>query len=302
MPTCYVPFELLSLDGLSPRPNRGRPRLVIEENGRSFVYLPVIGALPGSRRQQSESLKAKEIACVACPDGIELGPQPVLNNGGLSFKPLGVSEPLPGTVAECLAVGAVFDAEVPQIRNHPSYSGETVEIHTGAYHATKEWVRICGEDFRILHIASHAFVNNAFPGFSGIVLHGCLGAEAKERILYQYELQTLNLETEMITLSCCSTAEGEYGRGEGVLGLSQSLWLAGARSSVTTLWEVSDEFTKELMVDFYTNLKQGMDRDVSLAEAKRRAISRGISPFHWAQFVFSGDWRPLYPKRRRQGQ
>ena len=83
------------------------------------------------------------------------------------------------------------------------------------------------------------------------------------------------------TLSGCDTGLGRFSDGEGHLGFSQALFLAGARSLVLSLWKVDDASTALLMTRFYENLLgegsvQSMSKAEALAEAKRWL--RGLGP------------------------
>jgi CHAT domain-containing protein len=68
----------------------------------------------------------------------------------------------------------------------------------------------------------------------------------------------------------------QYQGGEGYLGFSQALFLAGARTVVLSQWKVDDTATALLMQRFYQNLlgqRSGLDRPLpkaaALAEAKQ---------------------------------
>jgi CHAT domain-containing protein len=59
-----------------------------------------------------------------------------------------------------------------------------------------------------------------------------------------------------VTLSACDTGLGRTTQGQGVLGLQQAFAAAGARTLVTSLWQVDDVATVILMEEFYRNLWQ----------------------------------------------
>ena len=71
---------------------------------------------------------------------------------------------------------------------------------------------------------------------------------------------------------------------------------AGAESQVISLWKVSDDATKDLMINYYTRLNQGEGRSLALHNAQRDMLSKDYGhPYYWAAFIPAGDWRPLNP-------
>jgi CHAT domain-containing protein/Tfp pilus assembly protein PilF len=119
-------------------------------------------------------------------------------------------------------------------------------------------------------------------------------------ILTALEASGLNLwGTKLVVLSACDTGVGEVRNGEGVYGLRRAFVLAGAESLVMSLWPVSDYTTRELMTNYYRNLKQGMGRGESLRQVQLDMLKRNpkLHPFYWANFIQSGEWANLDGKR-----
>ncbi|MBD2040906.1 CHAT domain-containing protein [Microcoleus sp. FACHB-672] len=56
---------------------------------------------------------------------------------------------------------------------------------------------------------------------------------------------------------------------------------------MASLWSVEDTSTKDLMVKFYNNLKQGMSKGEALRQAKISQINK--HPFFWSPFILIGD-------------
>ena len=117
-------------------------------------------------------------------------------------------------------------------------------------------------------------------------------AEDGEQFLYNRDLYNLTLNAEMVVLSACETGIGELQKGEGIISLARGFSYAGAKSIITTLWSINDEKSKELMLSFYSNLKEGQTKDAALRQAKLDFIhkySHRAHPFFWAAFIPIGD-------------
>ena len=76
-------------------------------------------------------------------------------------------------------------------------------------------------------------------------------------------------------MSACETGVGEVKNGEGVFGLRRAFFLAGAETLVMSLWEVSDNATREIMTSYYSGLKNGLERATALREAQLTILKRG---------------------------
>jgi CHAT domain-containing protein len=114
------------------------------------------------------------------------------------------------------------------------------------------------------------------------------------------EAVNLNLKgTELVVLSACSTGQGEVRTGEGVYGLQRSLTVAGARSTLLSLWKVDDAATAEFMIRFYKRLKAGEGRSDALAAVQKEfrdgkaGYGKWKEPYYWAAWQLVGDWRPI---------
>ncbi len=115
-------------------------------------------------------------------------------------------------------------------------------------------------------------------------------------ILTALEASMLDLHgTSLVVLSACETGVGEVHNGDGVYGLRRAFALAGADAEIMSLWKVSDDATKDLMVNLYRNLAKGEGRSEALRKAQLSLYAKEPSahPFYWAAFIFSGDPGPL---------
>ncbi len=142
--------------------------------------------------------------------------------------------------------------------------------------------------YRFLHFATHGLLDERRPLASALLLapdqalhpdHSPLTTQYSPhdgRLTAEHILRTWKLDADLVTLSACETGLGKYSNGEGYLGFSQALFLAGARSMVLSLWPVDDRATTLVMTRFYENMigtpdgrVQGLPKADALAEAKR---------------------------------
>ena len=109
-----------------------------------------------------------------------------------------------------------------------------------------------------------------------------------------HEIYELDLNADLVILSCCRTAVGRDYRGEGLASLARGFMYAGAPRVVATLWNVDDEATGRLMARLHENLLEHPARSPAraLREAQRAARHETASkaPYYWAGVVFQGDW------------
>ncbi|WP_423202526.1 CHAT domain-containing tetratricopeptide repeat protein [Microcystis flos-aquae] len=152
----------------------------------------------------------------------------------------------------------------------------------------------------ILHIATHGFFkpeSNVIENpllRSGLVLAGVtIGQSAgDDGVLTALETTNLNLVgTKLVVLSACDTGKGDIKIGQGVYGLRRALVIAGSESQLISLWKVSDDATKDLMVAYYGRLQKGEGRSEALRQIQLGMLKgeKQKHPFYWASFIPSGD-------------
>ena len=150
-------------------------------------------------------------------------------------------------------------------------------------------------DYRILHFATHGFLNTSKPADSGLLLSLFNEKGVPQNGFLNLDgIYNLNISSELVVLSACQTALGKDIRGEGLIGLSRGFLYAGSNKIVASLWKVDDSATAEFMKLFYQNLlEKKMPVSAALRQAKlqMKKIPRYRSPFYWSAFTLLGDWR-----------
>jgi CHAT domain-containing protein len=149
--------------------------------------------------------------------------------------------------------------------------------------------------YRILHFATHGSLNSAHPELSGLVLSLVDGrGKPIDGFLRLHEIYNLDLDADLVVLSACRTALGKEVYGEGLIGLTRGFMYAGASRVVSSVWNVDDRASAQLMSRFYEAM---LTRRLSPASALREAQlallrqPRWANPHYWAAFGLQGDWK-----------
>ncbi|MDV2990718.1 MAG: hypothetical protein N4J56_000372 [Chroococcidiopsis sp. SAG 2025] len=147
--------------------------------------------------------------------------------------------------------------------------------------------------FSIVHIASHAQFGSQADQTYILAWDGPINVKQLDELLRVREPSS-DLERpnaiELLVLSGCRTVAGDRRAALGMAGVAVR---AGARSTLATLWYVSDAATVPLMSQFYQELSTA---EMTKAEALRRAQlallenPRYRHPVYWAPYVLVGNW------------
>jgi len=178
-----------------------------------------------------------------------------------------------------------------------------------------------GSQHMVVHIASHFVFKPGDDSQSYLLLAGkdAGGAGYHLTVADFRDNQKLALDdTDLLTFSACETGMGgNAGNGREVDGLGTTAQLKGAKAVISSLWEVNDASTGELMADFYQRwvggagkvekveaLRQAqLDLLMGKVKAQGDAKGRGVGveggeaptsfthPYYWAPFVLMGNWK-----------
>ncbi|MGB6611819.1 MAG: CHAT domain-containing tetratricopeptide repeat protein [Acidobacteriaceae bacterium] len=175
----------------------------------------------------------------------------------------------------------------------------------------------------IVHIASHFVFHPGDDSNSWLLLAGKDADTSGYHLTVAEFRDNPNLrldDTALLTLSACETGVGgNAGNGREVDGLAMTAQLKGAQAVLSSLWEVNDTSTGQLMADFYkrwagaggNTMKVDALRKAQLdllrgkATGKQKAAGRGVQaidagpqapagfahPYYWAPFILVGNWK-----------
>ncbi|MBD2209152.1 tetratricopeptide repeat protein [Nostoc linckia FACHB-104] len=161
-------------------------------------------------------------------------------------------------------------------------------------------------NYNIVHLATHATFTPGKPEESFILFGN------GERVTLR-DVENWNLpNVDLIVLSACETGVGDkLGNGEEILGFGYLMQLAGAKSTVASLWVVDDGGTQALMNEFYAALKNpSISKSQAIRQAQLALITGNFQfldkvrnqinttantsvdfshPYYWAPFILIGN-------------
>jgi CHAT domain-containing protein len=298
--------------------DQARPQTLIWSLDGVLRYIP-LAALYDGRQYLVESYNLVAVNPASFP---HLGDHPQMD--GISALAMGISQkyennlnPLPSVVTELDDI-----VKDPQVTGADGVLPGSILLNSQFTQAAME--RQLEQPPAIVHIASHFVFAPGDDSASYLLLAG------KNTDSTGYHLTVadfrdnpkLSLDgTDLLTLSACDTGVGSAaGNGREVDGLAMTAQRKGAKAVISSLWEVDDASTGELMADFYKRWADGGGK-VMKVEALRQAqldLLRGAihhdanagrrgfqpvdnkpdappadfaHPYYWAPFVLTGNWR-----------
>ena len=311
----YIPFEALPVpaakesrqSGNASPPVSAGPDGNLLLNEHEIVYLPsasVLSVLRDRAAQKGASLRpaavlADPVFTADDPRVLKPAPGATLASRPAAARPQDPELPKP-TVERALRdfqagiglarlIGSRLEAQEIVKADSSKRSLELLDF------ASRDRV-LSGDlkDYRFLHFATHALVDDWHPELSGLVLSLVdRDGASRDGYLNLQDIYNLQLSADMVVLSACSTALGKEVRGEGLVGLTRGFMYAGARRVLATLWKVDDEAAAEEMGRLYRNmLGRGLQPAAALRAAKldMQRTRAWQAPYYWAPFVLQGDY------------
>lgn len=157
--------------------------------------------------------------------------------------------------------------------------------------------RLVLDDYRVVSFATHGLVREEITGVSEpalVLTPSDPLSPLDDGLLTASEIAQLDLRAQVVLLSACNSANFDLQLfGPQAASLSSSFFLAGARSTVASLWSVDSEATGILFKEFASRFAQ---QGLSVSEAMREAALALVEsnpkyrhPKYWAAFVVFGD-------------
>jgi CHAT domain-containing protein len=132
------------------------------------------------------------------------------------------------------------------------YGSKNSTVLTGQA-ASEETVKAEAGKYEILHFSTHGTLDNDNPLYSSLLLTSASAQE--DGLLEAREIMQLNLHANLAVLSACDTALGQVRSGEGLIGMSWALFVAGTPTTVVSQWQVDSASTARLMMAFHRKVK-----------------------------------------------
>lgn len=178
--------------------------------------------------------------------------------GPMNMQPL---SRLPGTADEAATIASLL----------PRSSIDRLE----GFAATRDnFLRAGLDQYRYIHVASHAVTDSEVPQLSALILSTLdrQGRQIDGRVLAA-DLMATQLNADAVILSACDTALGKNVSGEGLVGLRYAVLARGAKSVIASLWQVPDQAGAQLIAAFYTLLLSDKGTvTAALSEAMRATL------------------------------
>lgn len=238
-------------------PLRTIPMAALHDGKQFLVGKYALGITPGLNLTDPRPIRREQMKVLAV---------------GLTESVQGFS-PLPNVSAELEALRSLFGATTLVDQ----------EFRIAQFEA-----KLKGERFTILHIASHAQFESDVEKSFLLTSDAKLTMDRLAQIVGVFKFRDDPLE--LLILSACETAAGD---DRAALGLAGVAIKAGARSAVATLWNINDQASSELVVEFHRELKDpSISRAVALQRAQIKMLTnpRYDHPGFWSPYLLINNW------------
>lgn len=252
---------------------------LVSSDVNTLVFVPdgVFRNLPPTILHDGEGYLVEKYNLAIAPSLQLVAPQPLASEerqlllAGLTKARQGFS-PLPGVNEELQQIDSQFSARV-LLNDTFTESNFNQVVDRGS--------------FQIIHLATHGKFSSSIEDTFVLTWDERIDINELNRII-RADPQQLD-PIELLVLSACETAAGDR---QAALGLAGIAVRSGARSTLASLWAVSDRATGLLMSRFYGELNGGLPKAEALRRAQQAVMQdeRFSHPYYWSAFILVGNW------------
>lgn len=146
-----------------------------------------------------------------------------------------------------------------------------------------------GRGPRWIFAFTHGIASRGASGTLGaLVLQPGAGTPDDDGRLLAHEIDTLDLDAEVVILAACSGGVGRPIAGEGADSLARSFLAAGARRVIASRWPVQVTATESFVTELFNAVADDGDWTRALRRAQRRTRDRHGGVDRWAPFYVLG--------------
>lgn len=230
--------------------------------------------------------RRENLLALGSPPAVDIKDLNLKDEDGNVVKELGKLE---NAKAEVQKVGALFDKKL-------IFTDEA---------ATETLIMNKAPQSDIILLSAHGLLHRTDPMKSAVFFNK--DSSNNGRLTVSEVENLLRINSNLVALSACETglvsgyegvgddiADAKFPHGDDLVGLQRAFMKAGSASVMSTLWQVADDSTSVLMVDFFKRFNKGTDKVTALQEAALDLMKTNREwehPYFWAPFVLSGDWR-----------
>ena len=284
-----VPDDLLEGLSFPALPVRGCEKgnfpPVIEAH--TVMYTPSLSVYFAASSSHTERQFKGEIALLADPvfdasdSRVKFGRKENPGNSNRATSDPAATLPrLSGTRAEALSIAALFPPD--QVELKLDFSASLATLLRGDM-----------SGYRIWHLATHGIADPGTSDFSGLVLSR---VDPRGTPVYGYlhsrDIAQLKIDADLVVLSSCSSSIGTVTGEDGASGITYAFLHSGVKRVVSTLWNVDDDASRDLMLSFYRHLTidhQEPERALKEAQSNLLHHSRFANPYFWAGYALTAS-------------
>ena len=174
-------------------------------------------------------------------------------------------------------------SEIEHLRS--IYGRTRSQFYTGLS-ATKQQA-LTASNHGLLHFATHAFLDQAVPLYSFVMLSP---AGSDDGLLRLWEVTNLNSKARVVVLPSSNLVQVHSHSSNAIIAMSWAWWIAGTQGVVLSRWEADSSSANTFSSELHRNLR----RSSNTAETVRQSMlklrqSKDRTPYDWSGFMILGE-------------